>query len=290
MYNRSEGFFKGSQDVNLFFQVWDNPQAKGTIIFTHGHGEHSESYHRLTKAFENDAWSFYGWDLRGHGRSDGRRGVAANFDLYCEDFKIFLEMVLKQDKVKKGPVILFCHSMGGLITLKTILRNPDFKFDGIVASAPLLGLALGVPAWKSSGAGLLNKLVPDITLSNEIENYMLTGDPDVIREFEQDTLRHTRMSPGVFLGMLESWEYVRLRANEVKMPFLLIVPEQDPVCSTADGKKFFETISSKNKEIYIYPNAKHELINDVMRSTVFADIKKFLDGFLITSVTSKNGV
>ena len=69
MYKRSEGFFKGYQDINLFFQIWDNPNAKGTIIITHGHGEHSEAYHRLTEAFENDPWTFYGWDLRGHGRS-----------------------------------------------------------------------------------------------------------------------------------------------------------------------------------------------------------------------------
>lgn len=280
MYKRSEGFFKGYQDINLFFQVWDNPQAKGTIIFTHGHGEHSESYHRLAKAFENDAWTFYGWDLRGHGRSDGRRGYAAAFDDYCEDYKIFLEMVLKEEKVQQGPVILLCHSMGGLIEIKTLLRNPDIKFDALVVSAPLLGLAMPVPVIKSKAAGVLNKLLPQITLGNELDNSMLTSDLDVIREFEQDSLRHTRMSPAVFLGMLSSWDYVLPRANEIKKPALFLLPEQDPVCSTPIAKSFYEKLGSLRKELFIYPNARHELFNDTMRSTVYADLKKFLNSFL----------
>lgn len=281
MYKRSEGFFKGYQDINLFFQLWENPNAKGTIIFTHGHGEHSGSYNRLIKAFENDSWNFYGWDLRGHGKSDGRRGFAEYFDDYCRDYKIFLDMVLKDPKVAdKGPVILLCHSMGALIELKTLIRNPDLQYDGIVVSSPLLGLAMEVPQIKAKAAGILNKLLPQLTLGNEISNSMLTSDPEVIREFEQDSLRHTRMSSGVFVGMLESWGYVRPRANELKKPALFLLPEHDPVCSTPDAKAFFEKMSSKRKEIYIYPNAKHEVFNDVMRNTVFADLKKFLDSFL----------
>lgn len=281
MYKRSEGFFKGYQDINLFFQVWENPNAKGTIIFTHGHGEHSGSYSRLIKAFENDSWNFYGWDLRGHGKSDGRRGFAEHFDDYCRDYKLFLDMVLKDPKVAgKGPVILLCHSMGGLVELKTLIRNPDLKYDGFVASSPLLGLAMAVPQIKAKAAGILSKLLPQLTLGNEINNSMLTSDPEVIREFEQDSLRHTRMSSGVFIGMLESWEYVRPRANELKKPALFLLPEHDPVCSTPESKTFFEKMSSTRKEIYIFPNAKHELFNDVMRNTVFADLKKFLDSFL----------
>ncbi|WP_413568605.1 alpha/beta hydrolase [Bdellovibrio sp. HCB117] len=280
MYKRSEGFFKGYQDINLFFQIWDNPNARGTVIINHGQGEHSESYHRLIKAFENDQWSFYGWDLRGHGRSEGRRGYVAQFDDYCKDYKIFLDMVLKNEKVKQGPVILFCHSMGALIELKTLLRNPDTRCDGIVVSSPLLGVSVPVPVYKSKGAVILNSLLPTITMGNELTNDMLTRDPDVIREFEQDALRHNRISPGAFLGFLESFEYVLPRANEIKKPALFVIAENDPVVSSLEAKKFYDKLGSQKKEIYIYPEAKHEVVNDIMRTTVFADIKKFLDGFL----------
>jgi len=280
MYKRSEGFFKGYQDINLFFQVWENPQARGTVIVTHGHGEHSESYHRLVSAFENDAWTFYAWDLRGHGRSEGRRGFVADFDDYCRDYKIFLDMVLKEEKVRRGPVILFCHSMGALVQLKTLLRNPDLNYSGLVVSSPLLGLSVPVPAYKATAAVVFNKILPQITMGNELRNDMLTRDPDVIREYEQDALRHTRISPGAFLGFLDSFEWVIPRANEIKKPALFLIAEKDEVVSAPVAKAFYEKIGSARKEVYVYPDGKHELINDIIRKTVFADIKKFLDGFL----------
>ena len=280
MYKRSEGFFKGYNDINLFFQIWDNPKAKGTIIFTHGQGEHSESYHRLISAFENDSWSFYGWDLRGHGRSEGRRGFVSEFDDYTRDYKIFLDMVMKNEKVLKGPVILLCHSMGALIQLKTMIRNPELKCDAIVVSSPLLGIAVNVPAIKARGAQILNMLLPQVTLGNELSNDMLTRDTDVIREYEQDALRHNRISSGAFLGFLDSFAYVNPRANEIKKPALFVVSSADPVVSSEAAKNFYEHIGSKKKELFVYPDAKHELINDTIRSTVFADIKNFLDGFL----------
>lgn len=248
MYKRSEGFFKGFDHTNLFFQVWENPNAKGTIIFTHGHGEHSESYHRLVDAFTNDQWSFYGWDLRGHGRSEGRRGYASHFDDYCKDYKIFLDMVMNNDKVKGKPVVLYCHSMGGLIEIKTLLRNPDLNYQAAVISAPLLGLALPVPQLKAKAAGILYKLLPQVTLGNELNNSMLTSDPDVIREYEQDSLRHTKMSSGVFIGMMESWDYVRPRANELKKPTLFILPEHDPICSTPESKNSMSISAAKRKK------------------------------------------
>lgn len=280
MYKRSEGFFRSHQDAQLFFQVWDNPQAKGTVIITHGQGEHSESYHRLTQAFENDQWTFYGWDLIGHGRSDGRRGYVSEFDDYCKDFRLFLDVVLNDEKVKKGPVILFCHSMGGLIQLQTLLKNPQIDFTAMIVSSPLLGLSVPVPTLKSKGAVLLNKLLPQLTLSNELSNSMLTRDVDVMREYEMDPLRHDRISSGAFLGFLEAFEFVRPRAKELKKPTLFLLPGNDPVTSTPEAKRFFDDLGSERKELFVYPESKHELINDINRKTVFADIKKFLDSFL----------
>lgn len=280
MYQRSEGFFKGYKDINLFFQIWENPQAKGTIIFTHGQGEHSESYHRLISAFENDAWTFYGWDLRGHGRSEGRRGFVSEFDDYCRDYKIFLDMVLKNEKVGQGPIILLCHSMGALIQFKTMIRNPEIKCDAMIVSSPLLGISVPVPPVKARAAKVLHVVLPQVTLGNELSNDMLSRDPDVIREYEQDALRHDRISSGAFLGFLESFEYVLPRANDIKKPVLYLISSNDPVVSSVAAKDFFDRLGSKKKEIFVYPDAKHELINDTIRPTVFADIKKFLDGFL----------
>ena len=184
---------------------------------------------------------------------------------------------MSQPGVKDKPVILFCHSMGGTIQLKTLIRNPEIKAAGMIVSAPLLGVALPVPSYKAKAASMLNSILPQVTLGNEIRNDMLTRDLEVIREFEHDALRHNRISSGAFLGMMESFDYILPRSNEIKLPFFLGVSDADPVISTPKALEFYEKAGSANKVLKVYPGAKHELVNDIIRDEVFADMKYFLD-------------
>src|SRR5690606_37365843 len=127
---------------------------------------------------------------------------------------------------------------------------------------------------------ILKRYLPQVTLGNELENSMLTRDLDVIREFEQDALRHNRLSSGVFLGFLESFAFVTPRAGEIKTPAIFLISDSDAVISSKAARNFYSHLGSENKEIFIYPGAKHELFNDIIRQTVYADLKKFLAPFL----------
>ena len=122
-YKRSETFFQGHDRTKLFLQTWSHPKAVGTILFTHGQGEHSDCYQRLIYGLETLAqnstgqhlWNYVGWDLRGHGRSDGLRGYAHDFDDYVLDYDCFFKQCLQIDFVKNKKIVLMGHSMGGLI-------------------------------------------------------------------------------------------------------------------------------------------------------------------------------
>lgn len=277
-YKVSEGHFKGAEGINLFFQVWENPQARGTLIITHGHGEHSDSYRRVVEALKEEAWTIYAWDMRGHGRSEGLRGYAANFDLYCEDYALFLKQVLERPEVKTGPVVLLCHSMGALVQLKTLILHPEFKPDAMVISSPLVGVGVHVPAYKKIAAEWLNKFLPTVTLWNEVSNDHVTRDADVIRELERDPYRHSRISAGVYLGFMNSFALVHEKAPELKFKTLLQISDKDPVVSSEEAIRFFENLGAKEKEIKIYAGARHEVYNDIGREQVFQDLKNFLAG------------
>ncbi len=281
MYTRREGQLSGHDNLQLFFQVWQNPKAQGSVIICHGQGEHSESYLRLIDAFKDDSWSFYAMDLRGHGKSDGKRGYAGDFNDYCKDYHLFVEKILHESKSSTGPIVLLGHSLGGLIQLKTVIDHPDMKVSAEVCSAPLLGVAVPVPEWKTRAADVLNQWLPKVTLWNEITNDMLTRDLDVIREFEQDVLRHNRMSPGVFIGFKTAIEIVQARASEIQIPTLFQIPENDPVVSSPDSKTFFQNISSDVKKLCVYEEgARHEIYNDIIRSKVYEDLRSFLNSVM----------
>src|ERR1700712_660798 len=96
---RFEGHFSGFDDTELFFQTWSKEEpAQGTIIISHGLAEHSECYHPLAKVLAENGWYVIGWDLRGHGRSEGKRGYVKDFGEYQKDLEVFIRLTRKDPK------------------------------------------------------------------------------------------------------------------------------------------------------------------------------------------------
>lgn len=264
-------------------QKWSTKNSVGTILITHGQAEHSDCYQRLVDGFSGSGWNFIAWDLRGHGKSEGLRGYAKDFNEYISDFTIFIDKCLSLDEVKSKPVLLLSHSMGGLIQTCGLLENKYHeKYSNIKAqilSSPLFGVAVDVPAWKDTGATFINLLLPKVTLGNEIKNEQLTRDIEVMREYEADTYRHGRISSGVYLGFKREFPFVLARAHEIKLPSFLSVSDQDPVVSSEAALKFFDLIDSNIKGLKIVEGGKHELYNDIVRDEVFKAVVGFADQF-----------
>lgn len=276
---RSESFFRGYDQTKLYLQKWDADNSCGTILITHGQAEHSDCYNRLIEGFQKSSlgknWSFLAWDMRGHGKSEGVRGYAKDVDEYVLDYHLFLEECLRIESVKNKPVILLAHSMGGLVQSCALREKSYNQFKAQVLSSPLFGISQPVPGWKESGSEILNALLPKVTLGNEISNEQLTRDPEVIKEYEQDTYRHGKISAGVFLGFKREFERIVTTAGSITLPTLIHISDNDPVVSTAQAKVFFDHLASTDKEIKIYPDGKHELYNDIIRDEVYKTVIDF---------------
>ena len=280
MYKRSESFFNGHDGTKLHLQKWGVENAKGTILITHGQAEHSDCYLRLIEAFEGQGWNFIGWDLRGHGKSEGLRGYSKDFDDYVLDFKIVLDSCLKFSEVQDKPLVLLAHSMGALIQSCALSEKTYPQVTAQVLSSPLFGVAVEVPEWKDKGAGFINSLLPKVTLSNEIKNEDLTRDVTIMREYEQDTYRHNRISAGVYLGFKREFKKIFARAGNIHLPTLLHISDKDPVVSSESAMKFFDALASENKLLKIFEGGRHELYNDNVRHDVYKVVIDFLKQFI----------
>lgn len=279
MFKRAESFFQGSKKTRLFYQLWQPAQVKGHLVITHGQAEHSGCYNRLIEGIKDLSLAVYAWDLRGHGRSDGQRGFARDFDEYTKDFEAFLLHIRNQHDLYPEDIMLLGHSMGGLIQLKTLLDNPHWNFKAQILSSPMLGVAVEVPLYKDLAALVFSKLMPSITLGNEIKYSDLTRDEEVIKEYHSDFLRHDRISSGAYLGAVSAIETLRENIGKIKVPTLWQMPENDPIVGSHTGKKLFLKLGSQNKILKIYPDRKHEIFNDLGREEVFKDIHDFIKRF-----------
>ena len=75
---------KNSSDSTILRgQVWEAETPKAVMSLVHGFGEHSGRYADMSTYLNSKDISVVTLDLRGHGKSDGRRG-------YCPDYSQLL--------------------------------------------------------------------------------------------------------------------------------------------------------------------------------------------------------
>lgn len=280
MYKWTENTFDGFHEYQLFYQVWSPPKSRGLLVITHGQGEHSECYKRLIEALKPLKWTILAWDLRGHGRSEGQRGYAAHFLDYVRDFEMLWSHVLPEFPAGL-PRVFWGHSMGGLITLKALAGVFGGESQHMILSNPLLGLTVPVPIYKQVAAQLLADKLPRATLGNEIQNQDLTRDASIIDEYEKDILRHSKISPGVYLGALETIPSVLLRADQWIGKLLLLAADPDPIVSTTASLQFYDLAKNADKSLAKFSGHKHELINDLDRELVFEKVSAFLSSIAL---------
>lgn len=278
MSKSTESLFRGPDDNQLFYQIWQpSVPPKGSLIITHGQAEHSDCYERLADGLKDLPWTIYAWDFRGHGRSDGQRGFAKDFQDYVRDFESFLLHIEKEHQVKLSNSVFLAHSMGALIQTCYLLKKSSQKIaKAQILSNPMWGLAVEVPIIKDLAAFAVFKLLPQVTLNNEIDWSALTSDPAVIESYKKDVLRHDRISAGVYLGSIIAMENLKAEISKIQIPTLLQIAPNDPVCDAKKAEEFFNKISTDKKILKKYNNSKHEIYNDIERDQVIADLREYL--------------
>ena len=173
-----QGSFRGSGDLELFWQTWlPDTKPRAVVAIVHGFGEHSGRYGNVVNYLVPRGFAVAAYDLRGHGRSQGPRGLILSWDEYRDDTRLFLESVRPDSP--GAPVFLYGHSLGGLIALDYVLHMPE-GLRGVIASGPVLGPP-GVSPFLLMLARVLTVVTPRLSLDSGLDATALSRDPAVVR-------------------------------------------------------------------------------------------------------------
>jgi len=249
--------------------------SRGSILLTHGMGEHSGRYHHVVQRLNAAGVRVLTWDLRGHGRSEGRRGDIRRYDLLIDD----LLEVWSLARSGPGPIFLYGHSLGGQITLNFAVRHRP-ETAGLVITSPWLRLAFAPSRWKLSLAWMAAHLRPSFTQETDVAPGRLSRDLDFLMAMPDLDLIHHRMSARMFRALTAGARRASRDAAQLTYPILLVHGSRDPVTSVSATEQLFGSLRSADKSLVIVPEALHETHNDLCRESVLSQITAWLDARL----------
>lgn len=290
-YKHETGTFQTTTDsktpLKLFYQRWipNAPKPGANLVLHHGLGEHSDRYGNILSMLEGTGVTIYSYDVRGHGRSEGKQGLAGDVYHLADDLGVFLELIQKEYGVSNP--ILYGHSMGGAVVLAYVgasKANQD-KVKAVVATGSSLGVEKN--CYQSIMSGLLSCLrgcIPNTTLPAGLEIDLLTNDKNVVAAFKSDKLTHDMIGISLAFSLLEDGQKrVIPSAKNMMLPVFLGHGEKDVITDPNGTKDYYENCASKDKTLKIYPGLLHEIHNEAPKEEkekVLADLKKFITDHL----------
>ena len=149
-------------------------QPWGFVLLVHGLGEHSGRYERVGDHLTGAGLDVTAYDHRGMGGSGGRRGDVEQWSQFHDD--LAARLVEVRAAAGSRPVVLYAHSLGGLIAAGYLLTDRP-KPDLAVLSSPALDSTL--PTWKKRVAPVAARVQPTFAMATDIPGDTLSRDPAV---------------------------------------------------------------------------------------------------------------
>lgn len=268
----SAGTVDSADGTRLEYRAWPLPRATVTFAVVHGLGEHSGRYDRFAHGMAEHGCATYAVDLRGHGKSPGPRGHLDIWSQWTDDVAAFVKHV---ESVAVGEVVPLGHSFGGAALLSTVLSGKLLQSRRFVVSSPALKLKVAVPAWKLQLGTVASKIMPKLTMANEVDPRTVSRIPEVVEAYRTDPLVHGKISSRMFSEWQAAFADILARAGEIKIPFLVLAGTADALIDP-EGSRNLHGKAPTMSELHLLEGRYHEPFNDRDSDEVFRLIAGWL--------------
>ncbi|RST84469.1 alpha/beta hydrolase [Aquibium carbonis] len=281
-------------------------RPRAVVQINHGLAEHAARYGRFADHLARHGIASVAHDHRGHGHTRAPDAPAGLFATGGDGVaKVIADVLSVHDHIAQRwpgvPVIIFGHSMGGLIALNTLF-SASHRVAGAAIwnanfSAGLLGrVGQGLLAWERFrlGSDVPSRIVPKLTFqawAKQVPNARtafdwLSRDPAKVDAYVADPLcgfdASVSMWQNVFAMIFAGADDTNLARIRRDLPINIVGGEKDPA---TDGGKATEQLAGRLRAMEfsgvqskVYAETRHESLNEVNRDEVMADFVAWVDG------------
>jgi alpha-beta hydrolase superfamily lysophospholipase len=270
---------KMTDGCGLQLQALVAPQnPRGQVLLVHGLGEHMGRYEALAQALHGAGWQVHAYDQRGHGGSDGPRGVMPDAHSLLDDLGAVIDAI-RQPAL--GPLVLLGHSLGGLVAARFVAEALQVKparwsrpVDRLVLSSPALDA--GMTAVQKMLTAVVSRVAPNLAVNNGLNPAWISTDPAVVQAYQADPLVHDRISGRLARFIAEAGPEVLALAPVWRLPTLLLWAGADRCVRPAGSARFAELAPKSCVQARVWPEMAHEIFNEPGRDEVVAALLGWL--------------
>ena len=266
----STNTFEAADGLRLYEQSWmPDGEPKAVVALIHGAAEHSGRYAHLAAFLKHHGYGLAGYDLRGHGRSAGRRMFVRSFHEHVDDAMIFLS------RLDHRPVFLLGHSMGGTAAaLLALTRTP--RINGLVLSGPLLEVGGDFSPLKVHAVKILGRILPRLPVE-KLDSGSISRDAHVVAQYENDPLvYHGSIPAATAAAGVRAIGEIKRREQDLELPVLVMHGTTDRLAGVEGSKRFYRRVRSDDKTLKLYEGLYHEIFNEPEKERVMEDLLEWL--------------
>ena len=283
--------------------------SMASVVIVHGLAEHSARYAPLAEALVARGWTVFAYDQRGHGRTALREedlGLFAEtegWDRVVEDLRKVVDAA--KAAAPEAPLAVVAHSMGSLVLQDYLARYKGAGLDAAVLSGtsgpPPAIATLGryvarFERWRQGARGkssLIDKLAfgayNGAFKPARTDFDWLSRDPAQVDLYVEDPKCGFLSSNQLWIDLLDAVPNLakpdRLARFRRDLPIYVFSGDQDPVSEGGKTVKALVELYKKAEldvELKLYPEGRHEMLNETNRADVHHDLTRWLSKHLPT--------
>jgi len=271
--NAVEEKVRSAGDVEIHVRAFPPVgRPRAAVVMCHGVNSHGGQYLWPGTQFAAAGLAAFALDLRGRGKSEGARYFVDDVADYVAD--VASVIALAKSRHPGLPVFLLGHSAGGVVSCSYALDH-QAEIAGLVCES----FAFKVPAPDAALAVIkgLSRVFPRLPVL-KLKNEDFSRDPIAVRILNSDPLTLNEVQPAkTVAALVRANERLRREFPRITLPVLILHGTADRATMASGSQLFFDTAGSKDKTLKLYDGHYHDLLNDVGKETVLADIRAWID-------------
>lgn len=276
--NIQEFSWQTADNLSIYGCHWPVDKPRAVVGVVHGLGEHCRRYGHVAEAFAKAKIATIGYDRRGHGQSEGKKGHTISYQAFQEEIVELIKHI--EAEYPETPLFLYGHSMGGNLVLQYALKNPDASLAGIISSAPWIRLPNPPSGLLVVLAKVMSRLYPAFTQPNGLKTEHLSKDEEVVKAYINDPLVHDRITAKTAAEMMEAADELNQFSGAFPLPLLLMHGAEDHITDPVGSKEFVDRISGQ-AEHQLFEGMYHEIHNEAQQEKVFQKMIGWMESILV---------